>query len=161
MLAIDLKLEVSQKQIKFDDLGIVESYCYECLNLLNTYENPIDVVWARTRALALNRPFEDWAWMQLRFKNGIEATVHINGLSEKAYWSVDIFGTAGHVRYSNDRDLFNSNGLVGQYKHWANAVVMRSGGEEEEYLSNWRIIEWIQQAARMDMPIISKEVRIG
>jgi|GEM_PF-1395987 len=160
VLAIDIKLDLPQRIVRDDNIGIVEGYFFECLNLIIEEGNPLDVVFSRTRTLALNRPYEDWAWSQLRFKNGLEATIHLNGLAERGNWVVDVYGLMGRVSYRHKWCGFDQAMLKCQYEEWIDAIKGGRSCGEEDYMSSRLAVEWIQQSARMDRPIIRKEVKL-
>lgn len=160
LLAVDIKYYIDRKLIKLQKGGILELYGYACLNLLIDQENPIDAIFARTRSLGQNCPEENMVWAHLQFKNGLEASIHINALGDSDKFDVVVNGMNGAVSFSGLHSKTENISLAIQYANLTRYIMGGFPDEENSYLINRMVLGWINQAARLEKTVIRKEVQI-
>lgn len=135
-------------------LGVVVEFGAPVAHLLSNCFGPIDTIYARTRSLVANRPQEDVAVAQLRFKDGIEGTLQINALGSRARVCVAVYGSADSVVIEMDLRKSNPEGLRAVYEGLGQEVIARSSAFVEGML----IADWIHQSARHNREVPRREI---
>jgi predicted dehydrogenase len=123
----------------------------------------LDSVYARTRSLVLNRAAEDIAVAQLRFQNGLEGSVEINGLESGSEMALRMYGTDGATEIRKDLACTAEDALRVQYESFVTAA---EGGPDPEFGSRELVqglflLGWLNQSARQDREVYRREVEPG
>ncbi|MFH1571165.1 MAG: Gfo/Idh/MocA family oxidoreductase [Gemmatimonadota bacterium] len=133
------------------------------LRILTAACGPVDSVYARTRALATNRPAEDLAVAQIRFTNGIEGLLEVGGVSEASSASFTILGTTGERTWPLPSPTESSVDLARAYADLAavsaGADRPQSGAAELSEIA--LLTEWIAQSARRDTELWRRDVDLS
>jgi predicted dehydrogenase len=138
--------------------GVLSAHGCGLFTLITKTFGRLDSVYARTRSLKTNRPSEDIAVAQLRFYDGIEGALIVNGLSDEEKMVIHLHGSRGSLKVEEDRIRF-ADGLQAQYHELANNAhattppkVTTGDLAEAQFL-----LAWIQHSARQNREISRKE----
>jgi predicted dehydrogenase len=160
LLFADLELAVAQARLRGTRDGVLARYGAPFLGLLVECLGPIDSIYARARSLGLNRPEEDLVVAQLRFRNGIEGLVRMNGLGDTDQVVLHLYGEGGQARASAPIEEVCVPGLRRQFEDFLDAV--REGRQPRHdgrsAAAGFRWCGWIEQAARLDREVKCGEV---
>ena len=163
LVFFDLKVFCPKQWLGEEREGVLLLHGIKYLNFVRGCFGDIDSIYAQTRSLGLNRMVEDVVVAQLRFKEGLEGVVSINGLGDRKGVEMALYGRTGATDFKADRlDAF-PEGLRFQYQDFARTL--RHGRKPifggEEGVEGLFCVEWIQQSARQEREIFRKEVKIG
>ena len=162
LVFFDLKVFCPKQWLGEEREGVLLLHGIKYLNLIRKCFGDIDSIYARTRSVGLNRLAEDVMVAQLRFKDGLEGVVVVNGLGDREGVGMELYGRTGTADWKGDRlDTF-PEGLRFQYRDFTRTL--RHGGKPifggEEGVEGLFCVEWIQQSARQEREIFRKEVKI-
>lgn len=155
-LFFELRIAIPQSWVKDAREGLLLGHGLAYWALIHEYFGALDSVYARARSLGLNRPQEDVAVAQLRFRNGVEGLVHLNGLGEQGRASLQIWGERGRNEFAAELPF----DLRPQYENFLAALnngtaPVLSGGP---LLEGMKWAGWFRQSARLDREVFAKEV---
>ena len=160
-LYFDIKIEIPRASFLNEQEGALLLYGMPYLYFFQEF-GVVDSIRARTRSLGYNRPTEDIAIAQIKFKNGLEGLFYLNGLGENEGLKINLYGSNGSIKFSGDKYI-PPKGLESYYSDFVGVV--QHGGEPffggAEITSSHYYLDWIQQAARLDKEILSKDARIS
>ena len=136
--------------------GVVVEFGAPFARLLSNCFGPIDTIYARTRSLVANRPQEDVAVVQLRFKDGMEGALQINALGSRARVCMAVYGSTDSVVIDKDLQETDPEGLRAVYEGLGQGteVITRSSTLVDGML----IADWIHQSARHNREVPRREV---
>jgi predicted dehydrogenase len=163
VLYFALRAAVPQDQLQDRGEGILFFWGGECLQLLAERYGALDSAYARTRSLGINRPEEDVASAQLRFRNGIEGLVCLTGLAGRSGVELEEWREGGQLSFRCAWQSPGAAGLAGPYREFgrllAEGVPPPCG--LGSFLEGLRWAEWFGQSARLDREIHADEVVHG
>lgn len=158
-----LRAAIPQDLLRGTREGVLSHWGAECLQLLADRCGALDSVYARSRSLGLNRPEEDVVAAQLRFRNGIEGLVALNGLGSQSGMELEEWGEDLYRIHRMNWRVWGDGHLEEYYREFkllltgipapASGVGLR--------LEGLRWAEWFQQSARLDREIHASEVVHG
>lgn len=160
-----LKATIPQGLLRGTREGVLSHWGADCLQLLADHYGALDSVYARSRSLGLNRPEEDVVAAQLRFRNGIEGLVALNGLGSQSGVELEEWGEDKYRIYRMNWHVSGDEHLEEYYREFKCLLtetstpvsVVRVGLR----LEGLRWAEWFQQSARLDREIHASEVVHG
>ncbi len=147
--------------------GVVVEFGAPFAVVLQHRFGPIDTIYARTRSLVANRPQEDIATIQLRFKDGNEGTLQINALGSRASVCIAVYGTNGSAAFEVDLRKSDSIGLRSSYEKLGQAAADTTGDATQRPSRTTALVEglfiadWIHQSARHNTEVLRREARFG
>jgi len=159
-LYFDLRVAVPRVWLASAREGVLLLHGYSFARVLVERFGPLDTVLARTRSLGRNRPAEDVSVAMLRFINGIEGVMRVDGLGNQAQVQMTIHGASGSVdlrhalRTGPQRDLRTS------YDDFARVLC---GGATPrhgigELTDTMYTLDWIRQSARQNAELYRRDV---
>ena len=162
LLFAEMKVAVKRRAVSTAKDGVLTLHAMGALALLSSYFGRVDTILARTRSLGTNRPQEDIAIVQLRYENGLEALLVVDGLGDKSEIEVTLHGTIGTRRVRSERDRLVET-LVSQYEELGALV---ENGEAMQFTAEEAVeasfcLDWIQQSARHESEVRRTEVARG
>jgi predicted dehydrogenase len=153
---------------QYTEQGVVAEFGAPFGVLLQHCFGPIDTVYARTRSLVANRPQEDIAIVQLRFKDGTEGTLQINALGSRARVCIAVYGSKGSAAFEVDLHQTDSIGLRKSYEELGQTPTEIPSHHATERSSRATalveglfIADWIHQSARHNTEVPRREARLG
>ena len=162
-LHFELSRHIPKESLATEKEGVLLLQGVFAMDLLRARFGQLDSVYARTRSIGLNRSAEDIAVAQLRFLNGVEGTVQINGLGSRSAISFHLYGSDGAAELGEDQQRDSGDGLRSQYESFMAAADGR--GEPEfggrELVQGLFMVEWLNQSARKDREVYRGEVELG
>ena len=162
---VEFDLFVPRDWLRPGQQGVVLEYGAPFLPLIQDCLGPIDTIYARTRSLVTNRPQEDVAVAQLRFKNGVEGILQINGLSTEASLRAAVYGASGSAAFEMDLRENDASALQPSYAELARLTSTptdpgdRAADSAVTLVESLFIVDWIHQSARHDTEVHRREVR--
>ena len=141
--------------------GVVISYGSSLATIMEGIGGRIDTVYSRARSLAVNRPHEDLAIVQLRFVNGVEGCMIINGLCDSAEMRLEIHGSESSTTLSQPLPVTQPGSLDTAYESFAASMVAdcEPAGGRRRLVESMFVVNWIQQSARLGGEIGRREVK--
>lgn len=163
LLYFDLTSHTAKESLASGREGVLLLQGVFAMVILTGRFGHLDSVYARTRSLGLNRAAEDIAVAQLRFQNGLEGTVQINGLESRSEMTLRIYGSDGADEIRSDLECTTGDGLRDQYESFMAAA---EGGADPDFGSRELVqglfmLEWLNQSARQDREVYRREVELG
>ncbi len=147
--------------------GVVAEFAAPFAVLLQHCFGPIDTIYSRTRSLVANRPQEDIAVVQLRFKDATEGTLQINALGSRARVCIAVYGSKGSAAFEVDLHQSDAIGLRESYEELGQAITEtpsqaaeRSSGATT-FVEGLFVADWIHQSARHNTEVPRGEARLG
>ncbi len=158
-LFFELRVSLPQSWIKDTREGLLLFCGPAYFSLIHEYFGALDSVYARARSLGLNRPEEDVVVAQLRFRNGVEGSVHLNGLGGQGRVVLQIWGERAAREFAADLPL----DLRPQYRDFLAAIETGRAPalSGARLLESLKWVEWFRQAARFDREVFAHEVCLG
>ena len=144
--------------------GVVLEYGAPFATLLQDCLGPIDTIYARTRSLVTNRPQEDVGVVQLRFKNGVEGTLKINGLGAAATVRVAVYGKDRSTGFEVDLRRADAIGLRCSYEEVGAAARGHFPGQAHAantLTERLFLVDWIHQSARNNTEVLRRDARLS
>lgn len=146
--------------------GVVLEYGAPFAHLLEDCFGPIDTIYARTRSLVTNRPQEDVAVVQLRFRNGVEGILQVNALGSHASTvRIAAYGTDGSSTFEVDLLKSDASGLRSSYEELGRATAAIEQGalapSSTVLFEGLFIVDWIHQSARHNIEVTRRDARRG
>lgn len=162
-LFFELRLAIPQRWLRDTREGLLLFHGLGYFSLLSGCFGPLDSVYARTRSLGLNRPEEDAAVAQLRFRNGIEGVVQLNGLGARGRVGLQVWGERGEREFEAELPFLPDQGLRLQYEDFIEVIERGTcpAASGARLLDSMGWVEWFQQSARLDREVFASEVSIG
>ncbi|MFC1526718.1 Gfo/Idh/MocA family protein [Candidatus Latescibacterota bacterium] len=156
-----LRVEVPRGILAGRREGVLTLFGTPYLRLLTDGFGPLDSIYARSRSLCLNRPSADLAVAQLRFANGVEGLLEVNGLGDRSRVEFETHTTTGAIlRSARPRELA-ANALRQAYGSLR--VLLEEGTAAPSNQSTLEriqfIVDWIEQSARLDAEVYRKDVQ--
>lgn len=161
ILYLESRVAVPRAWLSSRGPGVVISYGSSLATIMEGIGGRIDTVYSRARSLAVNRPHEDLAIVQLRFVNGVEGCMIINGLGDSAEMRLEIHGSESSTTLSQPLPVTQPGSLGAAYER----LIASTAPECEPADGSCRLVEsmfvvdWIQQAARLGGEIGRREVK--
>lgn len=162
VLYFSLRAAIPQDQLQGTREGVLIHWGAECLQLLADRHGALDSAYARSRSLGLNRPEEDVVTAQLRFKNGIEGLVSLNGLGAQSGVVLEEWGE-GKDRICSMNWRVPEDGYLEPYREFRGLLAegLAPAIHVGQRLEGLKWAEWFQQSARLDREIYANEVVHG
>ena len=159
-LYFDLRVEVPRAWLASAREGILLLHGYPFARVLAERFGPLDTVLARTRSLGRNRPAEDVSVAMLRFINGIEGVLQVDGLGSQAQVRMTIHGTTGSMCLRHELRTGLQRDLRSSYDDFASVLCdgSRPGHGIEELTHTMHALDWIRQSARQNAELYRGDV---
>ena len=159
-LYFDMKVVIPSAALLHEREGALLLYALPYLYFFHLF-GEVDTIKAQTRSLGNNRPTENIAIVQIKFKNGLEGHFYLNGLGEREGVLINLHGSKGSIELRSD-EYSSPEVLKSYYNEFAELA--QRGGEPlfggEEIASGQYYLDWLQKAARLDKEILRDEARI-
>ena len=161
-LYLECGISVSDADLANDSTGVLSAHGFGLLALIVKLFGRVDSVYARSRSLKKNRPSEDIAVAQLRFYEGLEGVLIVNGLGDERRTAIQLHGSRGSLSLEEERIRF-PDGLEAQYGELANnrqnTGSTRFSGTD--LITTQHLLDWIQHSARQNREVSRKEVAVA
>ena len=169
LVFVELSIFVPRAWLAVGQQGVVLEYGAPLVSVMQDCLGPIDTITARTRSLVTNRPQEDVAVVQLRFRNGIEGVLQVNGLGTEACVRAAVYGGAGSRAMEAVLRETDAIALQRAYEELAGLATTRpeSGpaaglpSSATAMVDGLFIVDWIHQSARHDTEVMRRDVRLS
>ena len=166
---VELSIFAPRTWLAAGQQGVVLEYGAHLMSVMEDCLGPIDTITARTRSLVTNRPQEDVAVAQLRFRNGTEGLLQVNGLGTEAGVRAAVYGGAGSRTVETVLRETDAIALQRAYEELACLATTRGeSGPAAAPPSSARamvdglfIVDWIHQSARHDTEVMRRDVRLS
>jgi len=160
-LYFDLHVGVPRAWIAGAREGVLLLHGYPYARLLTAVLGPLDTVLARTHSLRRNRPTEDIAVAMMRFVNGIEGVLHVDGLGEHPQVRMTVRGTGGSACLRHEIGMGLQRDLRCSYDDLANLLSGSAGPSHGvgELRHTMYTLDWIRQSARQNAELHRGDVR--
>ena len=161
-LYMDLHMNIPRETLSSTRSGVSTLGATELLLLGERLAGPVDSIQARSRSLLTNRPSEDAVWAMLRFVNGVEGMLQVRGLDSTERVTIAVHGTEGTVELSTSLLRQTEAIRKGQYE---NLVQVLKGCDKpacgiRDIFRCLFLATWLDQSARQDSELFSRDVRI-
>ncbi|MEE2658034.1 MAG: hypothetical protein VX733_05970 [Candidatus Latescibacterota bacterium] len=161
-----IDFQVPRQWLGRRDAGVLSTHALWIHTLLEKLAGSrIDWLIARTRSLAVARPTEDLATVQLAFENGAEGMLEVNGLGGEARLRILAQGDAGEFICEEDLRPAYAEGLCFQMDSFAAALTgtLRTTSlrpDLSQISRGMRFVDWVRHSARLEKGLYWHEMEL-
>lgn len=158
---LELEASLARQDLAAQRDGVLLLAGVDYLALLEEAHGPVDSVWAQSRSLLRNRPAEDVCVAYLKCRDGCEGLVMLSGLGSEGGARLRLHGVDASLTVTSGPDAPRSRAVwLEAYRGFAALLRGEAGPawSAAEWTGGLRLMQWVQQSARLGREVLRKEV---